>query len=52
MASIPLAEEARMRVGYIMHRERRETEILARYLTELRRIIAEADRNGAVLLAG
>ncbi len=52
MASIPLAEEARMRVGYIMHRERRETEILTRYLTELRRIIAEADRNGAVLLAG
>ncbi len=52
MASIPLAEEARMRVGYIMHRERRETEILSRYLTELRRIIAEADRNGAVLLAG
>ncbi len=51
MASIPLTEDARMRVGYIMHRERRETEILTRYLDELRRIIAEADRNGAVLLA-
>ena len=51
MASIPLAEDAHMLVGYIVHDERRPTPILTQYLSELRRIIADADRNGAVLIA-
>ena len=51
MASIPLAEDAHMLVGYIVHDERRSTPILTQYLSELRRIIADADRNGAVLIA-
>ena len=42
MASIPLATDTHMQVGYIMHKDRRESEILSRYLAELRRIIAEA----------
>lgn len=51
MASIPLKEDAHMLVGYIVHDERRPTPILTQYLSELRRIIADADRNGAVLIA-
>ena len=51
MASIPIAEDAHMLVGYIVHDERRPTPILTQYLSELRRIIADADRNGAVLIA-
>ena len=51
MASIPLAEDAHMLVGYIVHDERRPTPILTQDLSELRRIIADADRNGAVLIA-
>mgnify|MGYP004503334445 FL=1 len=51
MASIPLKEDAHMLVGYIVHDERRPTPILTQYLSELRRIIADADRNEAVLIA-
>lgn len=51
MASIPLKEDAHMLVGYIVHDERRPAPILTQYLSELRRIIADADRNGAVLIA-
>ena len=51
MASIPLKEDAHMLVGYIVHDERQPTPILTQYLSELRRIIADADRNGAVLIA-
>ena len=51
MASIPLKEDAHMFVGYIVHDERRPAPILTQYLSELRRIIADADRNGAVLIA-
>lgn len=51
MASIPLKEDTHMLVGYIVHDERRPTPILTQYLSELRRIIADADRNGAVLIA-
>lgn len=51
MASIPLKEDAHMLVGYIVHDERRAAPILTQYLSELRCIIADADRNGAVLIA-
>ena len=42
IVSIPLAGEHVMRVGYIMHDERRPTPILESYLTELRHIIETA----------
>ena len=51
MVSIPLKEDAHMLVGYIVHDERRAAPSLTQYLSELRRIIADADRNGAVLIA-
>ena len=41
MASIPLADAPLMRVGYIMHDERRPSPALEQYLAELDRIIAE-----------
>ena len=41
IASIPLDTEQMMRVGYIMHDERRPTPLLDRYITELKRIIAD-----------
>ena len=42
IVSIPLAGEHTMRVGYIMHDERKPSEILNRYLAELDRIIHES----------
>ena len=39
IVSIPLAGEHTMRVGYIIHDERKPTPILERYLAELERII-------------
>lgn len=42
IVSIPLAGEHTMRVGYIMHDERKPTPILERYLAELDRIIHES----------
>ena len=39
MASIPLADAPTMRVGYIMHDERKPSPLLQQYLDELNRII-------------
>ncbi len=39
IASIPLATEDDMQVGYIMHNERRPSELLLRYIDELHAII-------------
>ncbi|NGM17893.1 LysR family transcriptional regulator [Eggerthellaceae bacterium zg-893] len=39
IASIPLAVDERMRVGYIMHDERRPTALLERYIRELHAVI-------------
>ena len=41
IVSIPLDEDARMQVGYIMHNERRPGQLLLRYLDELHKVIAE-----------
>ena len=41
IVSIPLAGDHTMRVGYIMHDERRPTPILEKYLARLRQIIDE-----------
>ena len=41
MASIPLADAPTMRVGYIMHDERKPSPLLRQYLDELDRIIHE-----------
>ena len=39
IASIPLDTDERMQVGYIMHRERRASALLLRYIEELRAIV-------------
>ena len=39
ITSIPLKSDERMRVGYIMHRERRPNDLLQRYIDELHAII-------------
>ncbi len=41
IVSIPLADAPEMRVGYIMHAERKATELVDRYIDELGRVIAE-----------
>ena len=41
MASIPLEEDAWMRVGYVMHRDRKPTSLLDTYIEELERIVSE-----------
>lgn len=41
IVSIPLDTKERMRVGYIMHDERKPSELLDRYIAELQRIIEE-----------
>ena len=42
IASVPLDADERMRVGYIMHRERRPSELLLHYIDELH-AIAQTD---------
>ena len=39
IASIPLDTDERMQVGYVMHRERRPSALLVRYIEELRAIV-------------
>ena len=46
MASIPLADAPTMRVGYIMHDERKPSPLLQQYLDELDRIIRESRPSG------
>ena len=41
IVSIPLDVEGKMQVGYIMHSERRPNALVARYIDELRKVIAE-----------
>lgn len=40
IVSVPLVDAPVMRVGYVMHRERRATELVEKYIAELERIIA------------
>ncbi|WP_322155501.1 LysR family transcriptional regulator [Paratractidigestivibacter sp.] len=40
IVSIPLEDAPVMRVGYIMHEERRPTELVGRYIAELERVVA------------
>lgn len=41
ITAIPLEVDERMQVGYVMHNERKPGELLARYIEELHRVIAE-----------
>ena len=41
IVSIPLDVDAKMQVGYIMHSERRPNALVARYIDELHKVIAE-----------
>lgn len=41
IVSIPLEDAPVMRVGYIMHEERRATALVERYIDELERVVAE-----------
>ena len=41
IASIPLNVEERMRIGYIMHNERKPSKLLLQYVNELHKVIAE-----------
>ena len=43
IVSIPLDTDERMTVGYIMHNERKPSELLDRYIEELHRIIGESE---------
>ena len=43
IVSIPLDTDERMTVGYIMHNERKPSELLNRYIEELHRIIGESE---------
>ena len=43
IVSIPLDTDERMTVGYIMHNERKPSELLNRYIKELHRIIGESE---------
>ena len=40
IASIPLDTDATMEVGYLMHDERKPSELLVRYIDALREVIA------------
>ena len=48
IASVPLDADERMRVGYIMHRERRPSELLLHYIDELH-AIAQTDPDVEIL---
>ena len=41
ITSIPLDTKETMRVGYVMHKERRADELLIRYIDMLKEVIAE-----------
>ena len=41
IASIPLDVDEKMRIGYIMHNERKPSKLLLQYVDELHRVIAE-----------
>lgn len=49
VVSIPLAGRHTMRVGYIMHDERRESTVIKDYLDEVRCVVKELGADGVVL---
>lgn len=49
VVSIPLAGKHTMRVGYIMHDERRESTVIKDYLDEVRCVVKELGADGVVL---
>ena len=49
IVSVPLATEERMRVGYLIHRERKPSALLERYITRISEIVRDNPRVEAYL---